>query len=345
MATDTGMGCEGTTSHWQTTNGASLLATGIEGALTGYGIDGAIIVDDPVKDRMGAESATMRDHACEWFHDVAMTRVHPGASVLVVQTRWHPDDLAGRLIADGWHFINLAAIAEEDEPTRKAGEALWPARRPIDFLEKIRSANAYTWASLYQGRPRPKGGAVFGDPRFYERLPETGLRYSIGIDLAYTAKTSSDYSVAVVMAERAGTIYIVDVLREQVSQPTFSRLLKSLCATYPGARVRGYLAGTERGAADYIIESGVKFDAVTAKGDKFVRAQPYAGAWNQDPGRVLVPRQAEWLDAYLNEHARFTGLNDAHDDQVDAAAAAFDALSTPTAKPRVGGQRSPVGDW
>lgn len=343
LAVDVGLGCEGNISHWSTTNGASLLATGIEGRLTGYGIDGVLVVDDPVKDRRDAESATLRDANYEWFHDVAMTRVHPGASVLVVQTRWHPDDLAGRLIADGWPFINLAAIAEEDEPTRKAGEPLWPARRPLDFLEKIRDANAYTWASLYQGRPRPKGGSVFGDPRFYDHLPHAGLRYSIGVDLAYTAKTSSDYSVAVVMAETGGTVYVVDVVREQVSQPTFARMLRGLCATYKGASVIGYVAGTERGATDFIVSSGVPLDAITAKGDKFVRAQPYAGAWNQNPGRVLLPRQADWLDEFIAEHARFTGLNDAHDDQVDAAAAAFDALNAPAAEVHVGGSRSFAG--
>jgi len=320
--------------EWRTGDGGGCLAMGVGGPLTGHGVH-RLIVDDPIKNRRDAESATIRETIHGWFTSTAMTRVERGGSVFVVHTRWHPDDLIGRLAADrdvAWEVVNLAAIDND-------GAALWPERWPVDALrEREREVGAYDWASMYQGQPRPRGGSVFNDPRFCDAVPTSGVRYAIGIDLAYTAKTSSDYSVAVVLAECAGTVYVVDVLREQVSQPTFARLLKGLCAQYRGARIVGYLAGTERGAADFIVQTGVPFTPTTAKGDKFVRAQPYAAGWNA--GRVMVPRDAEWAEPFLLEHARFTGMNDAHDDQIDAAAAAYDQLANPSQTVFVGGERS-----
>jgi predicted phage terminase large subunit-like protein len=316
---------------WVTTAGGGLLATGVGGPLTGSPVDGVLLVDDPHKNRAEAESATIREGIKGWWPSTAMTRVHPTASVIVVHTRWHPDDLIGWLQddqPDGWEVIVLRAIADGTDPgdTRQPGEALWPEARPLWFLEeRRREMGEYDWASLYDQRPRPKGGAVFGDVHLYDELPR-GFRVCIGIDLAYTERTSSDYSVAVVLAESGGLYYLLEVVRLQVPAPAFGERLKALRQAYPGAKLFGYVGGTEKGTIDFLKGQGVHIETKPAVGDKFVRATPAAASWNA--GKILCPRSAPpWLDPLLGEVKSFTGVRDRRDDQIDALAAAHDALT------------------
>jgi predicted phage terminase large subunit-like protein len=341
IADRAGLKWTGNRTRWQTPQGGGVVAAGIGGPLTGKPIDGVLLVDDPVKNSVDANSSVMRERTDEWFKTVALTRVHPGASVIVVQTRWHSDDLSGRLAGRNWRRINLPAISDD-------GTALWPSGRSAEFLADVRrDVGEYIFASLYQGEPRPRGGSVFTDATLCEDVPKSGLRYSIGVDLAYTAKSQADYSVAIVLGRpppaidalgrpledaKAGKFYVVDVIRKQVAAPAFKKDLRTLARRYPGATMRWYAAGTEKGSADFMRQAdlegpGVALQVLAPRGDKFVRAQPLAAAWNA--GRVLVPRGAAWAEVLVGELAEFTGNHDAHDDLIDAAAAGFDVLATP----------------
>lgn len=308
--------------EWRTTQGGGLLATGIGGPLTGHGITGILCVDDSIKNRRQAESASEREAQWQWFNDVAYTRLEPGASCLVNMARWHPDDLAGRLIAEGWEYLNLAAIDDDRE-------SLWPERWPVEELEKIhQQIGEYSWASLYQGRPRRRGGSLFHDATLFTERPSEA-RVAIGVDLAYSSKTHADYSVAVVLAQHgsgdAARWYVLEVIREQCEAPVFVARLKELRTRYPGASCHWYGAGTEKGTADFVRSQGVALVVRAPHGDKFIRAQPVAAAWNR--GAVMTPKSAgKWADDFITELCGFTGVNDVHDDQVDALAAAFDAL-------------------
>lgn len=310
-----------TRNEWRTEQGGGVLAGGIRGPLTGHGVNIGLI-DDAVKNRIDAESANQREANWEWFQDVLLTRIEPGGSVFVFMTRWHPDDLSGRLLREGWDSICLPAISDE-------GAALWPERWSAEALEKKKAqVGIYTWASLYQGQPRPRGGQVFGEPTFYDEKPKV-YRAALGVDLAYTKKKSADHSACVTMLlDGTGKKYVVDVIRRQVRVPEFRATLKRQSAFYPGSRGLMYTSTTEQGIVDLMREApeGFPIDAMVAKGDKFTRAQPYAAEWNA--GNVLVPRAAPWLDRFLSEHASFTGVDDPEDDQVDAAVAACDQLTT-----------------
>lgn len=336
IAADAGLPTDGSRRSWRLAGGGGLVATGIGGPLTGYAVDGLLLVDDPVKNRQDAESQVKRDHTHDWFRDVAMTRVHPGGSVVVIQTRWHNDDLGGRLIAEGWEHINLPALSDE-------GASLWPEKWSPEFLAKRREiVGEYTWASLYQGRPRPRGAAVFRDAYFYRELPQPlpdkpaiAFRKSIGADFAYTKKTYADYSVAVVMAEHAGVYYVLDVIRAQLEAPAFAARLGPLQKEH-GVKVHAYVSGTEKGLIQFLKEREIRMQDSPAIVDKFARAQPVAAAWNA--GKVLLPEGAPWVDALLAELGDFTGVSDRHDDQVDALAAAFDALARPSPARGVGEQ-------
>lgn len=304
---------------WRTAYGGGLLATGVGGPLTGHGVE-LMVVDDPIKNRAEAESAVYREKSWDWFTDVALTRLEPGASVIVNMARWHRDDLAGRLIERGWEYIRIPALSEEGKP-------LWPERHPFDKLMEIqRTCGPYTWASLYQGEPTPRGGAVFRGCLFGS--PPKSFRISVGLDFNYSTKSHADYSVAVVMMEGEGRYHVPSVIRAQTEAPVFARDLVALNMKYPGASWYAYVSGPEKGVVDFINTNyGLRIQVLPINGDKLVRAQPAAGAWND--GKITVPEGAEWVGPFASEVCDFTGVKDAHDDQVDALAAAYDGLTRP----------------
>lgn len=324
LANEAGLCAIGSRRRWLTPQGGGLLATGIGGPLTGYPVDGILVIDDPVKNSGEAESSTFRERTIRWFRSTAMTRVHQNASVIVIQTRWHPDDLAGILSADGgWEVINLPAINDGDDPRRALGEPLYPSRWPLRLLEERRKeVGDFVWASLYQGHPRPRGGHVFQDVRLADALPRASYRVGIGVDLAYTRKSMSDYSAIVVLLELGGVFFVAECIRKQVRAPEFKRILDHVMQRYPGTRPRWYCSGVELGAADLI--GGI--DARSTSQDKFLRAQPTAAAWNA--GSIVVLKDAPWINEFLGEVMSFTGVNDKHDDMVDAFAAAYDSLQS-----------------
>lgn len=322
--------------EWRTRSEGGLLATGVGGALTGFGITGVGVIDDPFKNRQEAESRLYRDRVFEWYESVFYTRLEPGSSVIVQATRWHPDDLSGRLLESGdFERIHLPAIAEEDDDLGRApGEALWPEQYPVERLRKIEeSVGAYTWAALYQQRPRPRGEEVYGAPTFYDptdpnlrRILADGYRSVAGMDAGYSGKTKSDASTIVeariVRDPISGhnVAYVTKVVERRERVTEFGKRLAELEAPY----VRWRLYGAEAGTADFFEEQfGVRITRDTVQMDKFAYAQPSAAAWNA--GRIRLPQvPGEKLPtdvASLVDQARaFTGDDDPHDDLVDAMA-------------------------
>lgn len=338
-----GLRPEGNLAGIRLKGGTTIRFTSVNGSLTGFPVDGVAVIDDPIKGPIEAQSAIVRKRAVEFFDSVVFIRRHPGTSFVVMATRWHPEDLSGVLIKRGWQYINLKAIAEgpvNDEGTvesdplgRKPGESLW-SRKPPEFFATERK-NAFWWASLFQGEPRPRGGTIFGEPSMYSRLPTEGFRGAYGLDLAYTAKTHADWSILIeiwrVDPPGKGALplfYVVDVQRKQVSAPEFALTLKAK-RSVRGFPMRWYAAGTEKGSADFLKSKGIPIHVIPPRGDKFVRAQAVAAAWND--GRVMIPDpehiRADWLPDFLTVVQGFTGVNDLHDDDVDALAAGFDELN------------------
>jgi len=320
--------------EWRTTDGGGLLAGGVGGGLTGQGISGLLVVDDPFKGPVDAYSQVYRDAVDDWFRTVAMTRLE-GASVFVIHTRWHEDDLIGRLAKDeGWTVINLPAAAEEnDQLGRAPGDPLWPERFSAAELDEIRrTIGEFNFAALYQGAPRPRGGAVFGEPHYYDPLTfnVTGMRIILAADPAASKKTTADYSAAVVLAVKGvgaqAVGHVLKVYREQVAMPVFARDLLGLQRAYGNTAINIEAVGAFKAIPQMLreINRDLRINEIDPKGDKFTRAQPVAAAWND--GRLLVPAtDAAWLGPFLDELAKFTGVNDRHDDQVDALAHAWNS--------------------
>lgn len=155
--------------EWNTGAGGGMISTGVGGGITGRGAN-ILIGDDTIKDFEQASSFTYREYLWDWWQAVALTRLEPDASVVLVQTRWHEDDLIGRILddpktADKWKFLRLPAIAEHDDPLgRKPGEALWRARfDEAELASKRQEYGDYVWDALYQQKPPPlKGSNLYG---------------------------------------------------------------------------------------------------------------------------------------------------------------------------------------
>src|SRR5262249_33271178 len=148
-----------------------LLAVGTHGALTGEAVTGIAVVDDPYKDRQDADSPVVRGRIEEWFREVVLTRLE-GGSVIVCHARWHPEDLIGILAQDpAWEHVRMPAIAEEGDILGRApGEALWPEsiQGTLEYLRRMRvQMTEWSFASLYQQAPRPRGAEIFAPPVFY----------------------------------------------------------------------------------------------------------------------------------------------------------------------------------
>ena len=319
--------------EWRTTSGGGLYASGVGRAITGRGITGLAVVDDPFADREDADSKRKRDNVWEWFTSVVMTRLEH-ASVMVVHTRWHEDDLIGRLAAGQdprfrWDIINLPAIAGPEDPLgRQPGEALWPEERPLSMLEEHRSLDAFNFEALYQGQPRPRGARVFGPPHYHEPNFElTGYRITLTADPAASEKTTANYSAALALATKgygaAMEGRVLNVYHRQVTIPELVRDLMTFSAAHGNAEIAVEAVGGFKAIPQMLreIDPAIRVREIRPLGDKFQRAQPAASAWNA--GRLTVPRSAPWLKAFLAEVCSFTGVHDAADDQVDVLAHAW----------------------
>lgn len=302
--------------------GTEIRFVGSGGGLTGNPVSGVLVIDDPLSNRKEAESTTIRNDRYDAITDVGFTRRHQGSSVVCMATRWHADDPSGRLMKNyGFPYIRLAAVCDSpDDPLgREIGEALWPEHRPIEFLRKF-MVNVYTWASMYQGHPRPRGDSLFKEPTWYKQLPK-GLpwRQGYGVDLAYTEKTRSDHSVLLQGRLIGDMLYLTGMLRAQKQAPEFTKLMKETIDRAPG-RARWLCSGTEKGVAQFVQKSIPSFSYVIASSDKYVRATPTADTfWNC--GKLLVPEKCTWSNEFIEEVCSFTGIKDASDDMVDALAA------------------------
>ncbi len=341
-------------SEWCTAEGGTFRATSIGGPATGQGAD-QLLFDDFFKNRAEAESAAARKNAFDWIAEVGLQRLSPNASVWVNAARWHVDDPSGRLQKMGWEYLRFPAIeesglaaydeakrrfaactdheealelAEEVRRAKAALRPLWPEQWSVDaLLERRRIAGESSWLSLQQGSPRPRGGKVFRDVYTYapEDFPALG-RDAMGVDLAYTRKTTADWSIGV-WGRRQGTkIYVREAIRDQTEPRIFvPRLGLMQRSQHRPMPARWYTSTTERGVADLAGAHGLDVHAQLASVDKLMRAEPYAGGWNE--GNVLLPADAPgWTEWFIESHLDFTGVGDEEDDPVDAGAAMYDQL-------------------
>ncbi len=323
---------------WRTTLGGGLKATSVGGDVTGRGCNGGLIVaDDLVKGREQAESKLARDRAWDWFRDDLMSRLEPGASMIVNMTRWHEDDTIGRIKRDpmGHRWIHLElpavigasgeAVDELDDPTARA---LWTeGGYDLERLKTIRARGEHGWWSLFQQRPFPKGGSLFKRSWFsvVDEAPKGG-QVVRGWDLAATAGGDGAATAGVKIRSVGGRFYVEHVAWLRGTPHEVETLIVDTAAQDgrevtqdlpqdPGQAGKSQKAYIASKLAGYVV----RFSPET--GSKELRAEPFAA--QAQAGNVSLVRGA-WNDAMLDELEAFP--RGSLKDRVDGSSRAFAAL-------------------
>lgn len=320
-------------------------AAGVGGPLTGRGAD-ILNIDDPVKNRQEAESETVRDNIWDWYTSTAYTRLEGRGVVILTMTRWHEDDLAGRLLkeqeagGDQWHVISLPAIADDGTP-------LWPEKYSPTDLAAIKRQSARDWEAMYQQRPAPLEGGIFRREWWQYYTPATLpriTRVEHCIDSSFKTGVSNDYSVIATWGRGADTrYYLLDLWRGKWEMPellvNIHKHYRKHQKAYPGAVVTIEDRASGQSAIQMLKRPlpqlrGAPLPALPVIGfkipngaSKVSRAEAVSGI--VEAGHVCLPERPEWqgsdLETFLREHSSFP--NAAHDDAVDTTSMGLLRLS------------------
>lgn len=320
--------------EWAITNGSEYMGAGLLSGITGNRANG-LLIDDPVKGREEAESEVIRAKVRQEYEDSALTRILPGAWVIIIQTRWHDEDLAGSILPESydgesgpvlcrdgqtWEILNLPAQCErEPDPLgRKVGEYIWPEY----FTErhfKIFQQNPRTWASLYQQRPSPGDGSYFKREwfRYYDALPEQMNTY-ITVDGAITEDDGDFTEMGVWGIDHLRNGYALDWDYCQATpadwiERLIDRILiyKPLMMVFEGSNI-------EKSVIPFLRirmrERNVfcPIHVLPNVGDKQMKCQSFRG--RQEMGVVYWPRK-EWAERVISQLLKFPAGK--HDDAVD----------------------------
>jgi predicted phage terminase large subunit-like protein len=327
--------------EWEMASGSTFIARGRGASIAGEPLD-LLIVDDVFGNRQDADSPVVQEEAYEWYMDDVTPRLQKDAAIVLVNTRWGPGDLYGRIgqSEEGheWDILRLPAIAEENDPLgRKPGEALCPDRFPLEKLLQKRRVEGVGFESLYQGNPIPRGGTFFERAWFevVDSLPPNArlVRYW---DLASSRHDSACFTSGVLMAKvgdgEAAVYYVVDVIRGRWMPADRNDVMLTTAradSARPGFQ-RTYFESPvfdkDRAAARAIVAklSGypVQADDVSGSGSKELRAEPLAGVAK---ARLVKLVAGSWNAAYLTEMESFP--RGQYKDQVDSSSGCYNKLT------------------
>jgi len=354
-------------------------SAGVGGAITGMGCKYGII-DDPIKNRAEAESITYRNALWAWYTSTFYTRLEKDARVLITLTRWHEDDLAGRLLklahenpdADQWEVITFPALAEEIKHSadiRQTGEALWPGKYPLKELSTMKATmGSYEWNALMQQRPSSVGGNIIQrqwwkywhfrgqnlppvtvktpDGEYIlidsEELPLSFDELIQSWDMAFKDTKASAYVVGQVWARSKARKYLLDQLRDKMDFVKTIQAVKTLTTKWPKA-VGKLVEDKANGPA---VISALKRDVqglIEVQPDGTKEARAFAVSPQIEAGNVYLPHPMifNWVGDFLEEVTNFP--NSVYKDQVDAMTQALSRLgkNTTPAKDALAGVNNP----
>jgi predicted phage terminase large subunit-like protein len=329
---------------WMTNQGGEYKAAGIGGPITGRRADLAVI-DDPFKGHAQADSEPERERIWNWYVTELLTRLKPGGRIVLINTRWHVDDLSGRLLeqeAHRWKVLDLPAFARDDDPLgREPGEALWPDWESADALrDKQKSIGARLWASLYQQSPTPSEGLLFEAGKIVT-VPEAPavVKVARGWDIAASDEgdaSNPDWTAGVKMGRTAeGRFVVLDVVRFRGRPEEVDRRLRETAE----ADGKGVLqsvpqdvgaAGKAMAAHHARVLAGFPVTTSRETGSKVVRATPFASQVGAGNISIVKSKPGNpWNGPYLDELGLFPAGR--KDDQVDGSSRAFEIIAD---KPR-----------
>lgn len=306
-----------------TEHGGSIITRGIMSGITGNSGD-LIIIDDPVKNRQEADSVTYRERLWEEWQNSIKTRTQAGTKIIIIQTRWHEDDLAGRVIRNenNVEVVNLPVEAEENDILgRNVGDALCPEiGKDNKWLKEFKAS--YTdgmraWNALFQGRPTSEQGNIFKREwwKYYDSLPENIPLKVISVDATFKDNADSDFVAIEVWGKLNADFYLIDLLKRRMDFPETLKAIKYMNGKYPD---RHSILIEDKANGPAIIAmlkheiSGII--PITPTESKIARANAVTGI--VESGNVYLPRYSDFTNEFVEEHASFP--NGVNDDLVDS---------------------------
>ena len=310
-------------------------AVGVGGSLTGTPVDLGII-DDPVKDALEAGSQTYRDRIWDWYTDVFLTRLHNNSKQILIMTRWHEDDLAGRLLErepEKWTVVSIPAIREDmnlPEDPRQVGEALWEDRHSLERLLDVEKRSPRTFAALYQQRPTIAGGNIIKREWFkHIKVAEFKRIYDnepivFFLDTAFTDKTSNDPTGIISTCKIGGDLYVTHAHKVMMKFPDLLRFIPEYVQQHGYSRrstIRIEPKANGISVIDQLKETtGLNVvNTPSPKDSKETRL--YAASPTVEGGRVILVDGA-WNEAFEDEICGFPAKP--HDEYVDILGYAID---------------------
>lgn len=316
------------------THKGSMISKGIMAGLTGNPAD-LIIIDDPIKNRQEAESETYRSRIWEEFLNSIYTRLSSNGVIVLIMTRWHEDDLAGRLLqhmANKCLEINIPLEAEENDILgRNIGDSLFPAiGKDNEWLQEFKQAyttqeGGRSWNALMQGRPTAQEGNMLKRNwwKYYDKLPDTVDRMYISVDASFKDSDTSDFVACQVWGMDNIDCYLIDQIKERMDLPTTITAIETLKTKYPIVK-RIFIEDKANGSAIISImqkkHSGII--PVEPMGGKIARASAVSA--HIESGHVYLPKFGAFTNDFVNECSAFP--NGSHDDQVDAMTQAINRM-------------------
>lgn len=317
----------------------SYKSVGVMGGLSGRAVDLAII-DDPVKDRLEANSTTYRDRVYDWYLNVLETRLHNKSKVLLIMTRWHEDDLAGRLLIKEphkWEVIKIPAIKTSETiqgDNREIGEPLWKERHSLEKLMATKQKSESVFESLYQQNPTsPEGNKI--KKEWFEFCHEKELpniTFDIWVDGAYTKNTANDPTGVVVAGydERTKKIYIKHAHDSHMEMPKFLSFIKTYAESHDITRKSAIRFEPKASGKSMrqMINSETDLNATEIK-SKLIQegkeARIQTSAPKVESGKVVLVK-GNWNDRFIHQLTSFP--NAPHDEYVDLLGYICDHYST-----------------
>lgn len=302
--------------RFNTNDDGVYIATGVGGTITGRGAD-VLLIDDPIKGREEADSEVIRKKVWEWYTSVARTRLMPGGAIVVIQTRWHKEDLVGKLLEESgedWEVLHMPAINDE-------GKALWPEMWNAAELDSTRVAvGPREWQCLYQGNPVDPENQVFHSEffRYYDELPnDKEITITMTVDPAFTTNKDSDYSCVMICGKYEDKTYVLEYVNKKLLP---NDLINEILLLYK--KWQPHFVGIESFAAQNVIgfylqekmiQEGLEFSWQEIKQSKnkdlkIKRLEPYFR-----DGKILLRKHHTDLEKQLLEFPQGK-----HDDIVDA---------------------------
>ena len=315
--------------EWRNESGGGVVVMSADQSRIGYDVH-VLVVDDPI-DETGAQDPMKREEVDTniTFYTGRCIRAGVRGPVLIVASRFHPDDPIGRRVDRRevkWEYIHNQAITVDE----KGEHAFAPEVMGLEALHSIRAELAESdpyervWFSQFQNDPRPEGTDFFGEPTWYDELPKWTFRTGHGADLSFVDGPGADYFAMCSANVYGSKVFVLECRRVKLDAVQIEGTARGMISRYGHGAIFSYMSGPEIGTAKLMRERGLPFVIMRARYNKLVRAQRTIKRWND--GDIALPRKAPWVRGFVHRLQMFRGHPKDKDDEADALASMCDGM-------------------